>query len=182
MSTALPRQDEEKTLLLVCYTLKNIEEIQFLKETKNDQGQWDQSENPFLQRIVYPHDQKGCKGRLVDIDAFLWMSSKGRKAALEGIKKQLLEGSIGLDILGDFYDVKANFSNDAMACYGQHNRPKGQCPDYKSSSKILKPDTAADRKEAGLDLKKMPKTYLCDFCPVKSYNMMKHNTEKGYYK
>lgn len=181
MTTALPKQDEEKTLLLVCYSCKSIEELPYLKVKRNEQGAWDQSENPFLEKAVYPHDQKGCKGKLVDIDAFLWMSPKGREAALAGIKKQLLEGSIGLDILGDFYDVKAGFSADAMTCFAQHNRPKGQCPDYKSSSKVLKPDTAADRKEAGLDIKKMPKTYLCDFCPVKSYNMMKHNKEKGYY-
>jgi hypothetical protein len=93
MSTALPKQDDEKTLLLVCYTCKTIEELPYLKVRRNDQGLWDQSENEFLQRAAYPHDQKGCKGRLVDIDAFLWMSPKGRKAALEGIKKQLLEGS-----------------------------------------------------------------------------------------
>lgn len=182
MSVTLPKQDEEKVLLLVCYTCKTVEEIPFLKIKKTPQDTWDQTDNPFLQRFAHPHDQKGCLGRLVDIDAFLWMSPKGREAALAGIKKQLLEGSIGLDIIGDFYDLKASFSADAMTCFSNHNKPKGQCPDYKSDSKLLKPDTAAERKEAGLDVKKMPKTYLCDFCPVKSYNMMKHNEKKGYYK
>jgi len=75
------------------------------------------------------------------------------------------------------------FHEDAMTCWGQHNRPKEQCPDYKSDKKQLKPDTAAERKDAGLDKPgtKGPKIYLCDFCPVKMYNQKKAFTEKGLY-
>jgi hypothetical protein len=47
---------------------------------------------------------------------------------------------------------------------------------------MLKPDTAKERKEAGMDKEsKGPKIYLCDFCPVKSFNMKKHNEQKGMY-
>ena len=72
-----------------------------------------------------------------------------------------------------------------MTCYSDHMRPKGQCPDYKSDKKLLKPETNAERKEAGLEKYERtggPKVYLCDFCPVKSFNMEKHNTKMGLYK
>ena len=62
-----------------------------------------------------------------------------------------------------------------------HNSPKGQCPDYKSDRKELKPDTAKERKDAGLGATKT-KIHLCDFCPVKMYNQQKAYTERGLYK
>jgi hypothetical protein len=97
--------------------------------------------------------------------------------------KQIQEGSSGLDVFGTkFYETKSMFQEDAMNCFSLHNRPLGQCPDYKSDRKLLKPDTAKDRKAEGLAESKAPKVYLCDFCPVKSYNMKKFNQEKGLYK
>jgi hypothetical protein len=103
----------------------------------------------------------------------------------EEIIKQIRGGSEGLDVFQTkFYETKNQFAEDAMSCYSDHLRPKGQCPDYKSDKKLLKPDTDADRKEAGLEKagKTGPKVYLCDFCPVKSFNMQKSNAEKGLYK
>jgi hypothetical protein len=39
----------------------------------------------------------------------------------------------------------------------------------------------AERRDAGLSGEKLPSFHLCDFCPVKSFNMMKHNKERGLY-
>jgi len=49
--------------------------------------------------------------------------------------------------------------------------------------RLLKPDTDAERKDAGLDKagKTGPKIYLCDFCPVKSLVMEKYNKKQGLY-
>jgi hypothetical protein len=109
------------------------------------------------------------------------MSEKMRPQVIEQIQGG---GSSGLDAFGtQFYATKMQFAEDAMACYGQHNRPKGQCPDYKSEKKVLKPGTAKDRADAGLSSTPTgPKIYLCDFCPVKSFNMTKHHESKGLYK
>ena len=101
---------------------------------------------------------------------------------LSEIKSQVLKGgSSGLDVFGtDFYNVKDNFSADAMSCYALHNRPQGQCPDYKSERKVLTPATEKDRKEAGLK-KSNVKIHLCDFCPVKMYNQKRAYQSKGLY-
>jgi len=101
------------------------------------------------------------------------------------IVKQIKGGSEGLDAFQtNFYATKNQFAEDAMSCYSDHNRPKGQCSDYKSDKKLLKPDTDAERKYAGLEKagKTGPKVYLCDFCHVKSFNMTKSNEHKGLYK
>jgi len=100
-----------------------------------------------------------------------------------GYKEQILGGgSKGLDILGtNFYNVKDTYSADAMKCYAIHNRPQGQCADYKSDRKELKPDTAKDRLEAGLKASNA-KIHLCDFCPVKMYNQKRAYQARGLYK
>jgi hypothetical protein len=67
-----------------------------------------------------------------------------------------------------------------MKCWGLHNKPKGQCSDYKIDRKILKPGTDKEREAAGLS-KSKSKIYLCDFCPVKMYNQKKAYQEQGLY-
>lgn len=180
MST--PKQGESLTNLLVCYSCKTIEEIPYTTNGKYlGDGKYDQSENPFIEPIADPHFKKGCKGRLFDVDTMWWISEKGRDSTLKQIKEQLLGGSKGLDVFGtDFYNVKANYSADAMNCYNLHLRPQNGCSDYKIDAKILKPDTDAERKEAGL-AKTTVKTYLCDFCPAKIAVQKKVFTKKGLY-
>lgn len=184
MSTTAKHLDEvPKVLVLACFSCNTLEEMWYddrYPTTKPDGSLGhDQTNNPFLPDIVKRHPEGKCpKGLLFDVPAAIWQHKDSR----EQIVQQLRKGSPGLDVFKtNFYDTKANFSADALTCYRQHNRPEGQCPDYKSDKKILTPDTAKERIEAGLDPSKLPKAYLCDFCPVKSYNMKKHNQEKGLY-
>lgn len=69
------------------------------------------------------------------------------------------------------YALRDNFRADALQCFAQHNRNPA-CPDYKSEAKQLVPDTAAERKEAGMVKfeRGNPATqrYLCEYCPVHS--------------
>lgn len=158
--------------LLVCHTCKTIDE---LPPTEGDPGD-------ILFSLTVERHGDSHTGRLWNVPAVLWMSKSGK----DDIIKQLTEGSTGLDAFGtNFYNTRMQFAEDAMTCYSEHNRPKGQCPDYKSEKKRLKPKTDSDRKQAGLgnyDSAGGPKVYLCDFCPVKSFNMTKHNEQKGLYK
>ena len=177
------KQGEDLINLVVCYTCKTIEEAPY---TKNGEylgdGKYNQKENEFLPPLVDWHGEKGHVGRIFDCDSFFWMSKEGRESTLKQIKTQLLGGSSGLDVFGtDFYNVKATFSDDAMSCYAIHNRPKADCADYKTDRKVLTPKTDVERKEAGLGKSKV-KTYLCDFCVVKSFVQKKAYTEKGLYK
>ena len=175
----VPPEERPKVLLLACYDCKSVEEIPY--DTRFPFGTkpgHDQNQNPFLHQMVARHPNH--RGMLADADLVVWQHPDGKRQISEQFQKG---GSPGLDVFGtNFYETKDNFSADAMKCYAAHNRPQGQCDDYKSSKKELKPDTAKDRAEAGLDASKMPRMHLCDFCPVKSYNMKKHNESKGLYK
>lgn len=179
----MTEMEADYLLLLVCYQCKSIEEIPYVKSGKYlGDGKYDQSDNPFLPLVVEPHEKGGHLGRLIDIPTVAWVGRPDiRKATIEKIKEQMLKGgSSGLDVFGDFYNVKDNYSADAMSCYALHNRPKGQCPDYKSDRKAIQPNTTDERKELGLGKSKV-KIYLCDFCPVKMYNQKKAFTERGLY-
>lgn len=173
------KEERPKVLLLACYTCKSVEEIPYDDRYPfGDKPGHDQNRNPFLNMAVERHPNH--RGILADADLAIWQHPEGKKQIVEQFQKG---GSPGLDVFGtNFYDTRSTFSEDAMTCFKNHNRPTGQCPDYKSDSKILKADTAKDRKELGLDPTKMPKMHLCDFCPVKSYNMKKYNESKGLYK
>lgn len=179
---ANPKQGEELINLLVCYSCKTVEEIPYTKNGKYlENGRFDQSENPFIEPIAHPHFQKGCKGRLFDVDKYWWISEKGKNATIDQLKEQLIGGSKGLDVFGtDFYNVKRTFTEDAGNCYNLHLRPADGCTDYKSDKKILKPGTAGERKELGLAASTV-KSYLCDFCVVKSSVQKKIFTERGLY-
>lgn len=163
------QEQEPHFRLLVCRTCKTIDELPPASEDPN---------NVLLQITVERHGEDHI-GLLYNVPAIIWMSEKMRPAVIE----QIQGGSTGLDVFGtNFYATRMQFGEDAMACYSQHNKPKGQCPDYKSEKKVLKPGTARDRRDAGLSSEPSgPKIYLCDFCPVKSFNMQKRNETKGLY-
>lgn len=165
--------NEPQIRLLVCRTCKSIEEL----------PDWEGSpESDTLLNISVQKHQQPTEhiGILLKFPLRYWVVPKVK----EEIIKQIRGGSTGLDVISNnFYQTKMTFHDDAMTCWGAHLRPKGQCPDYKSDKKLLKPDTAAERKAAGLERpgEAGPKVYLCDFCPVKSYNMAKFNESKGLY-
>lgn len=164
-------ENEPQIRLLICRTCKTIEEL----------PDWEGGpETDVLLQISAERHGESHIGNLLKFPFRYWMVPKVKEAILQQIK----EGSSGLDVISDnFYATKSQFAEDAMTCWGLHNRPKGQCADYKSEKKLLKPNTAAERRDAGLDAPGTsgPKVYLCDFCPVKSYNMKMANQEKGLY-
>lgn len=174
LSSLKTKQGEHKVLLLVCFTCKIIEEIPVDERYPINQ----QQANPFLNVIVEQHQRpEPHMGQLMDADYVVWESKSGR----EEIYKQIFQGSEGLG--ADVNNARANYSADAMACFERHNRPKGQCSDYKSGTKVIKIDVMkSERKDAGMSTDKLPSFFLCQFCPVHSYNMKKHNEEKGLYK
>jgi hypothetical protein len=166
--------NEPMIRLLVCRDCKTIEELPDFDGDPRD----DVLLNISVQKHQRPIEHIGL---LFKFPVKYWVVPKVQ----EEIIKQIRGGSEGLDAFQkNFYATKMTFAEDAMTCYADHNRPKGQCADYKSDKKILKPDTASERKDAGLDKPGTtgPKVYLCDFCPVKSFNMAKFNEEKGLYK
>lgn len=177
--------ENEYILLLVCKTCKSIKELPYVKSGKYlGDGKYDQSNNPFLPDAIGECERKGHMGMLTDVNFVYWMTPKIKEGIVAQIKDNFTGGdnaAAGLDIFGTgFYDVKDTYSADAMSCYQLHNRPKGQCSDYKTDRKLLNAGTDNDRKEVGMQKANL-KVYLCDFCPVKMYNQQKAYKERGLY-
>jgi len=107
------------------------------------------------------------KGKLFVIPIRAWAHTDSRKEMIRQIRGG---GSKGIAEIDDkFYESRSNFMEDAMTCYGQHNKPKDGCVDWHIKQKMLVPNTAKERKEEGMERyadSPGPKTYLCDFCPV----------------
>lgn len=162
-------EQEPYIRLLVCRTCKTIEELPPFDGRPEDD---------VLLTISVERHGESHTGLLYNVSALHWQSETMRDA----IKKQIAEGSPGLDIFGtQFYETKMTFHEDAMKCFALHMRPKGQCPDYMSNRKRLSPGTKHERKELGLDPTTGPKVYLCQFCPVHTYNMTKKREQAGLY-
>jgi hypothetical protein len=187
MANPIDELEPDYINLLVCKQCKDIREVPYWKGGKKlpEPGRYDQSENPWLAGAIGSCEREGHFGVLTDCLTVAWMGGNAglKEEILNKIKQQILGGgSTGLDVFGTgFYNLKATFTEDAGNCYNLHMRPKGQCIDYKSEKKILKPDTEKERMEIGLGSVKS-KTYLCDFCPVKMYNQKRAYSEKGFYK
>ena len=149
--------------VLVCRTCTSLDEI----------PDWEGSPDtdPFLKPVADKHGAHH-EGQLFRLPIGLWLMEDTKKKIIE----QVRGGGTGLAAIDPaFYDTRNQFQEDAMACFSLHLRPKGQCPDFRSERKQLNPDTKADRKAAGLRNEPSgPKVYLCDFCPVRSYNEQKH--------
>jgi hypothetical protein len=114
-------------------------------------------------------------GQLMRVEKQHWESPSVRKEIL----RQLAVKTTGFD--PEVYKADEGFRADAMTCWKQHLRVP-ECADYKSAEKRLTPNTAQERKEAGLPKYRSDKdVYLCDFCPAKTAAQEAHFTKLGYY-
>jgi hypothetical protein len=154
------KSDEPQIRLLYCRTCGSIEELPDF----DGPPQYDDLLNISVERHRFPSGDEHI-GSLFKVDIRVWAQYEARRKIIEQIKGGASKGLGEIDEA--FYDTKSQFAEDALKCYQQHMRPKGQCPDYMSDSKVLLPNTKADRKELGLtDISKVggPKTKLCQFC------------------
>lgn len=164
--------------LLWCLVCDTIEELPLFDGKPED----DVLLEILVQRHVFPSGEPH-KGHLLRVPQLQWENTETRKRIIEQMKGG---GSKGIDEFDEkFYDTKNTFKDDAMACFNKHLRPSDGCDDFRSESKMLIPDTKAERKDAGLpDPKRAPgpKRYLCDFCPVNSVIEQKMRALRGDYK
>lgn len=176
--TNTPKPDEPQIRLLYCQTCGSIEELPDF----DGPPQYDDLLKISVERHRFPSGDEHI-GSLMKVDLRIWAQYEARKAIIEQIKGGLSKGLGEID--ESYYETRSTFHEDAMKCYAQHLRPKGQCPDYMSDSKVLLPDTKSDRRELGLtplDKTGGPKTKLCQFCPVHTYNVTKYREKQGAYK
>lgn len=108
--------------------------------------------------------------RLGFVPEKMWKSSEYKKQIVNGILKS--NDQTGFD--AEFYATMDTFKEDAGKCYQSHGRPDYTavgCQDYLSANKELKPNTAIERKAAGLpryDDVKVKRSFLCEHCPYHS--------------
>jgi hypothetical protein len=172
--------NEPHMRLLKCIKCRSIEEV---PEYEGPEGGKNTAEFDLTQKFFTDqHVSKGCTREdfiTIDLPKRFWIIPKVK----ESIIAQLNDGAQGLDVFGtNFYNVKANFTADAMNCWMKEHAQTNDCADYKSDKKLIKPDTAKERLEAGLEKESRgPKVYICDYCPVKSIVQKKAFTKKRLY-
>lgn len=167
--------ESSKIRLLHCRTCDSLEELPDF----DGPPEHDTLLNILTERHTTPSGDKHI-GHLFDVEVELWSRPEVKKEIIKQIRGG---GSKGLDEFdASFYDTKNTFHEDALVCYQRHNRPKESCQDWLSDSKILVPDTKAERKAEGLSAPSKspgPKIHLCRFCPVQRYYARKANEQKG---
>jgi hypothetical protein len=181
---------EKRIALLICPKCQTVEPIEWCGEGRNEDGTIQpcghrQCEDSIRARVV-GHTVKQATGHYLhatlgqfDVSEKDWTRLSTRKEIL----KQLAPPGSATPYGADMYDLKANFHQDAMTCWKQHNRTKN-CQDWKSSSKRLVAPTRELRKELGLETRDKHRpaaTFLCDFCPVRSVMMQRANSDKYGY-
>jgi len=148
----------EQVRLLLCNSCKTTEE---LPDYQGDPRQ-DDLLRILTDRHKYPDGNKHF-GQLLRVDKKHWDNKSTRRAIENQIRESA--GHTGLDT--EFYDTKNTFQEDAMTCWKTKHNSNPACGDYKSEKMRLLPGTARERRDLGLAPSTI-KTYLCDFCPVKS--------------
>lgn len=159
----------EYTRLLLCKDCGTLEEL--------PDYEGDPSRDFLLETLVQKHPNHTAHP-LMKVESKHWNVASTRATIIEQIRERT--GHTGFDTT--FYTAKATFQEDALQCFQRHNRNPA-CSDYKSSSKMLTPNTAAERKAAGLPkYRSAQDKYLCEFCPVHSLVQQAARKTAGLYK
>ena len=122
-----------------------------------------------------PHEMILCR-----LPESLWNNTSLRPQVVKEIQAHVGGAGDG-EGLGELYDVKNNFMEDAMACWRFKHGRTSNCEDYMSDKMKLLADTRADRRELGLDPKTRASQKLCSYCPVHSVVSQRRNKAKGFY-
>lgn len=167
-----------KIRLLVCHTCKSMTPI------PDYQGPADHDE--MLQARVAEHQYPGSnptRGHHMDlgkISEASWDNKSLRAQIVAEIQKQTVGSGQG-EGLGELYDVKNNFAEDAMRCWRFEHGRTSNCDDYMSSGKLILADSEAERRDLGLDPKARASISLCQFCPYHSVVMQRKRKARGLY-
>jgi hypothetical protein len=170
---------DEKVRLLFCDKCKTVDELPAYDGPSDFDGllQYRVSQHQFDSGLMHPLS-------LARVEKSVWQQSAMRNQIIQqfAMEQGYVAPGAGAGLGQTFYEVKANFQQDAMTCWKQHNRTT-DCADYRTDAKFLLADTKEARRAEGLDtsLAARPKHWLCDYCPVHSIVMQKQNAAKGLY-
>lgn len=173
----------KKTGLYICFLCKEINEIPDYepKEADRDTRIGYLVENHVRRHPSVEDKEVTMWSQLGFVPTDMWQNAEYKKE----ITKKILEGNGLTGFDAEFYATMDTFKEDAMKCFNAHGRPSYKqpgCQDYLSASKELKPNTAIERKAAGLpryDDVKVQRSFLCEHCPYHSDAISKIRIERA---
>lgn len=181
--TVVHGQDEPQIRLLACKNCQSIEVLDDYTGPLEMAERYDVILNLALEKHKDGVERRPHIGALVKVPKASWESPE----AQEQIRREVIarfDPGYETGLGSEAYALRDNFRADAMKCWEQHMRTPN-CSDYKDSSKLLVPDTASERKEAGLTRfdKSNPHTqrFLCEYCPVHSLVQQAARKRAGLY-
>lgn len=165
----------EKIRLLICHDCQSVQEIPDF----DGPPEYDHLLSLRVSEHRFPGGEEHF-GILASTQKSDWENPSTREGILKKMAGQFGRPGTGVGLGIEYYNVKANYQEEAFTCWRAHNRTL-DCGDWRSDAKRLLPDTRAERKEAGLSPKDRPNIWLCDFCPVTTVVQEKANKKKGLY-
>lgn len=180
MSDLVATRDDSadaKLRLLVCKVCHSIQPL------PDYQGRDIDRDETLLARVAehqYPGSQRGHDMELLRVSETSWNDPGIRRQITAEMGKHIGLGE-GEGLGSELYDVRNNYSDDAMACWRfKHNRTT-DCGDYMKPHMAVLSDSKADRKDLGLDPKARPAIMVCQFCVIHSLVEQKKRKAKGLY-
>lgn len=183
ITASLPGGDGPKLRILVCHTCKAMQPIPDVPGGRGD-------DELLMARVMEhqfppvhvgnevqsrPHEMILCR-----VPESLWTNTSHRAGLVKEIQKHTT-GAGGGEGLGEMYDVKNNYQEDAMACWRFKHGRTSNCDDYMSDKMTLMADSKGERKELGLNPRERATIKLCQFCPVHSVVMQRRRKAAGLY-
>ena len=167
--------------LLVCHTCKSITPI------PDHGGNGD--DDMLVSRVLeHQHDPTNIGGGRITLNPHEMILCRAPESIWNTHRKELIAeihkhtvGAGEAEGLGELYDVRENFMEDAMKCWRFEHGRTDNCGDYMSDSKVLLADSKAERKELGLDPADRPRQFLCQYCPYHSVVMQRKRRKAGHY-
>jgi hypothetical protein len=169
--------------LVVCATCETVEPIPDYAGPPSQAAERDTVLNRILEKHRTGVERLPHVGQMFRVKEADWNNMEVRPQIMEQIiAKFNPDSETGLG--AEAYALRDNFRDDAMACWQKHLRTPA-CPDYKTDPYLLTPDTAAERKEAGIDkfdpLNPATQRWLCEYCPVHSLVEQARREKMGLY-
>lgn len=167
--------DEARIRILICHSCHSIQPLPWYEGNPEN----DDTLNFRVAEHRFP-DGNEHFGIMATVLEKEWDNLDHRDEIVKKIQEASVTPGSGAGMGETYYDIKSNFSEDAMKCWTvDHNRTKN-CGDYRSDKKRLYPDTKAERKSEGLPARR-PNTFLCDFCPYHQIVEQRQGSEEFGY-
>jgi cation transport regulator ChaB len=177
-----PDETGPEVRLLVCKNCQTIEVLDDYTGPQELAELYDTVLNTVLEKHKDGVERREHFGQMFRVKESAWNSP-----AQEQIRQQIVaafdpDAETGLG--AEAYAIRDNFKEDAYTCWVQHLKTPA-CSDYKSESKLLTPNTQAERKEAGLakfdSHNPALQRFLCEYCPVHSLVQQAQRKRAGQY-